>query len=140
MTLGPVEYLLIGFPGNQFKGEIVPALADLIEAGTVRILDLVFVKKDEDGSITTFEYDAMTEAPGFAALDGEAGGLLNDDDIALAAEALAPDSSAALLVWEDTWAAPLAAALRNAGGVLVASERIPHEIVEQALDALPAGV
>jgi hypothetical protein len=140
MTLGPVEYLLIGFPGNQFKGEIVPALADLIEAGTVRILDLVFVKKDEDGSITTFEYDAMTEAPGFAALDGEAGGLLNDDDIALAAEALAPDSSAALLVWEDTWAAPLAAALRNAGGVLVAGERIPHEIVEQALDALPAGV
>jgi hypothetical protein len=140
MTLGPVEYLLIGFPGNQFKGEIVPALADLIEAGTVRILDLVFVKKDEDGSITTFEYDALTEAPGFAELDGEAGGLLNDDDIALAAEALAPDSSAALLVWEDTWAAPLAAALRNAGGVLVAGERIPHEIVEQALDALPAGV
>jgi hypothetical protein len=140
MTLGPVEYLLIGFPGNQFKGEIVPALADLIEAGTVRILDLVFVKKDEDGSITTFEYDALTEAPGFAALDGEAGGLLNDDDIALAAEALAPDSSAALLVWEDTWAAPLAAALRNAGGVLVAGERIPHEIVEQALEALPAGV
>jgi hypothetical protein len=140
MPLGPVEYLLIGFPGNQFTGKIAPALAELVDAGTIRILDLVFVKKDPDGSITVVEYDALAEAPEFAALDGEAGGLLNDEDIADAAEALDPDSSAALLVWEDAWAAPLAAALRDAGGVLIAGERIPHDTVEQALQTLPAGI
>ena len=140
MSIGPVEYLIISFPGNQFRGEIVPALADLIESGTIRILDLVFIKKDADGTVVSFEYDALEEVAAFAGLDGEAGGLLNEEDIALAAEALEPNSSAALLVWEDTWAAPLAAALRNAGGVLVAGERIPHEIVEAALEGLPAAV
>src|SRR5262245_38754254 len=100
MTIGPVEYLIIGFPGNQFKGEIAPALADLIAKGTIRVIDLVFIKKDADGSTTTFEYDALDEFAVFADLDGEAGGLLNDEDVALAAETLAPNSSAALLVWE----------------------------------------
>jgi hypothetical protein len=138
MPLGPVEYLIIGFPGNRFKGEIVPALADLVESGTVRILDLVFIKKDADGALSIFEFDALEDAAGFAGLDGEVGGLLNDEDVLLAAEALEPDSSAALLVWEDTWAAPLAAALRNAGGILIAGERIPHEIVEAAFEGLPA--
>jgi hypothetical protein len=139
MTLGPVEYLLIGFPGNRFKGDIVPALADLVESDTIRILDLVFVKKDADGSISVFEYDALDETSDVAQLDGEAGGLLNDEDIAFAAEALEPDSSAALLVWEDRWAAPLADALHNAGGVLIAGERIPRDIVEAAMETLPAG-
>ena len=139
MTLGPVEYLLIGFPGNRFKGDIVPALADLVESDTIRILDLVFVKKDADGSISVFEYDALDETSDVAQLDGEAGGLLNDEDIAFAAEALEPDSSAALLVWEDRWAAPLADALHSAGGVLIAGERIPRDIVEAAMETLPAG-
>ncbi len=138
MPIGPVEYLIIGFPGNQFKGEVIPALADLVEAGTVRILDLVIIKKDADGSITSFEYDGLEDTAAFAEVDGEAGGLLSEDDIELAAEALEPDSSAALLVWEDTWAAPLAQALRNAGGVLLAGERIPHEVVEAAFEDLPA--
>jgi hypothetical protein len=139
MTLGPVEYLVIGFPGSRFKGEIVPALGNLVETGTIRILDLVFVKKDADGTITSFEYDALEETSEFGALDGEAGGLLSDDDVALAAEELEPNTSAALLVWEDTWAAPLAEALRDAGGVLIAGERIPHEVVDAAFDDLPAG-
>jgi hypothetical protein len=132
--MGPVEYVLIGFPGNQFTGEIVPALADLVEQGTIRIIDLAFVRKDENGDVTAFELDTAPEAtdPGYADLDGEAGGVLNDEDLTLAAESLAPDSAAALLVWEDLWASPLAEAIRNAGGQILAGERIPHEIVEAA--------
>ena len=139
MTLGPVEYVVIGFPGSRFKGDIVPALRELVEGRTIRILDLVFVKKEADGTVVSFEYDALEKTPEFAALDGEAGGLLSDEDIAFAAEALEPDCSAALLVWEDRWAAPLADALRNAGGVLIDGERIPHDIVEAAFENLPAG-
>ena len=139
MPIGPVEYIVIGFPENRFTGAIVPALTDLVESGTIHIIDLVFVSKDVDGNVTSFEFDALEELAPYAGLDGEAGGLLNDEDIELAAEALEPNSSAALLVWEDAWAAPLAAALRDAGGVLLAGERIPHEIVQAALDELPEG-
>ena len=138
MTVGPVEYVLIAFPGNRFSGEIVPALADLIDAGTVRILDIVFLKKDADGTLTTFEYDGLDETVAFAELPGEAGGFVGESDIADAAQALEPDASAVLIVWEDVWATPLAAAVRNAGGVIVAGERIPHEIVQAALEELAA--
>jgi len=136
MPIGPVEYIVIGFPENHFTGAIVPALTDLVESGTIHIIDLVFVSKAADGTVTSFEFDALEELADYAGLDGEAGGLLNDEDIELAAEALEPNSSAALLVWEDTWAAPLATALREAGGVLLGGERIPHEIVQAAFDEL----
>ena len=135
MAIGPVEYVIIGFPGNQFKGEIIPALADLVESGTVRILDLVFVMKDADGNITTAEYEDL---PGMDDLDGDADGLFNEDDLIVAAERLEPNSSGLLIVWEDTWATPLAVAIRGAGGVILAGERIPHEIVEAAFDSLSA--
>lgn len=137
MTIGPVEYIIIQFPGNQFKGEIVPALADLIESKTVRIVDLVFIVKDEDGNVVWDEYDAGENGDGFgfAHLDGDAG-LLNEDDILVAAEVMDPNSSAALLVWEDLWAAPFAAAIRNAGGELIAGGRIPHELAQLAADTL----
>ena len=135
MAIGPVEYVIIGFPGNQFKGEIIPALADLVESGTVRILDLVFVMKDVEGNITTAEYGDL---PGMDDLDGEAEGLFNEDDLLVAAERLEPNSSGLLIVWEDTWATPLAVAIRGAGGVILAGERIPHEIVEAAFEGLPA--
>lgn len=138
MAIGPVEYVLIGFPGNRFKGEIAPALADLVESGTIRIIDLVFVKKDADGTITTFEYDALDDTVSFSELPGEAGGLLGEDDIARAGDLLDPNSSAALIVWEDAWATPFAVAVRNAGGVIVAGERIPHEIVEEFLEEVDA--
>ncbi|ACQ78997.1 conserved hypothetical protein [Beutenbergia cavernae DSM 12333] len=138
MSIGPVEYVLIAFPGNQFKGEIVPALADLIDAGTVRIIDLVFLKKDADGTVTTFEYDGLEDSAAFAELPGEAGGFLGEEDIAAAGDALEPDFSAALLVWEDVWAAPLAEAIRGAGGVIIGGERVPHEIVEAALEEFAA--
>ena len=101
MAIGPVEYVIIKFPGNQFKGEIVPALADLVESGTVRILDLVFVLKDEDGNIASLEYEDL---PGLADVDGEADGLLNEEDLEMAAEVLEPNSSGLLIVWEDRWA------------------------------------
>ena len=135
MAIGPVEYVIIKFPGNQFKGEIVPALAGLVESGTVRILDLVFVLKDEDGNIASLEYEDL---PGLADVDGEADGLLNEEDLEMAAEVLEPNSSGLLIVWEDRWATPLAEAIRNAGGVIVAGERVPHEIVEAGFEGLAA--
>ena len=135
MAIGPVEYMIIGFPGNQFKGEIIPALADLVESGSVRILDLVFVMKDVEGNITTAEYGDL---PGMDDLDGEAEGLFNEDDLLVAAERLEPNSSGLLIVWEDAWATPLAVAIRGAGGVILAGERIPHEIVEAAFEGLSA--
>jgi hypothetical protein len=136
VALGPVEYVIIGFPGNQFKGEIAPALAELVDSGTVHILDLVFILKDADGNVTAAEYDDM---PGLDDVEGEVDGLLSDEDIDMAGEILEPNSSALLIVWEDTWAAPLAQALRNANGVILGGERIPHEIVEAAFEGIPAG-
>jgi len=137
MAIGPVEYIIIQFPGNQFKGEIAPALAELIANKTVRIIDLVFILKDEHGNVVWDEYDAGENGDGFgfAHLDGEAG-LLNEDDILTAAEVMDPNSSAALLVWEDLWAVPFAQAVRNAGGELIAGGRIPHELAQLAADTL----
>jgi uncharacterized membrane protein len=140
-SMGPVEYVVIAFPGNRFKGEIVPAVAELVDNGLVRILDVAFIKKDAAGNATMFEYDALDDVLtfGFADVDGEAGGVLNDEDLELAAEALEPDSSAALIVWEHRWAARVGQAIRDAGGRIVAGERIPPEIVEQALADLTTG-
>ena len=133
--MGPVEYVVIGFPGNRFKGEIVPAVAELVDNDIVRIIDVAFIKKDTDGNVTMFEYDALDDVLqyGFAEVDGEAGGVLSDEDLELAAEALEPDSSAALIVWEHRWAARVAQAIRDAGGRIIAGERVPDEVVEQAL-------
>jgi uncharacterized membrane protein len=140
-TMGPVEYVVIGFPGNRFKGEIVPAVAELVDNDVVRIVDVAFIKKDADGNVTMFEYDALDDVLefGFADVDGEAGGVLSDEDLELAAEALEPDSSAALIVWEHRWAARVAQAIRDAGGRIIAGERIPDEIVEHALADLATG-
>lgn len=140
-SMGPVEYVVIAFSGNRFKGEIVPAVAELVDNGLVRILDVAFIKKDAAGNTTMFEYDTLDDvlAFGFADVDGEAGGVLNDEDLELAAEGLEPDSSAALIVWEHLWAARVAQAIRDAGGRIVAGERVPPEIVEQALADLTTG-
>ena len=140
MEIGPVEYLIIAFPGNQFRGEIAPALAELIDRRTVRVLDLLFIRKDADGTTTVFEFDQLEEVGHFAALDGEAGGLFRDEDVDLAADTLEPDSSALLLLWEDTWAAPLAKAVRAAGGVIVDGARVPHDVVQEVFKDLPAAV
>jgi hypothetical protein len=102
-SIGPVEYVVVAFPGNRFKGEIVPAVAELVDHDLVRIIDVAFIKKDAAGNATMFEYDALDDvlAFGFADVDGEAGGVLNDEDLELAAETLEPDSLAALIVREQ---------------------------------------
>jgi uncharacterized membrane protein len=136
--IGPVDYAVIAFPGNQFRGEIVPALSDLVEAGTVRIIDAAFVGKDETGQVFTLEITEL--APDIQAALGsmniEVEGLLNDDDLLSIGEQLELNSSAALLVWENVWATRVAQAIRDAGGILVGFDRIPHDVVQQAREAV----
>ena len=132
--IGPVDYAVLAFPGNQFKGEIAPALADLVKAGTIRLIDAAFVGKDEKGEVFTLE--ATELAPDVQeklnSLNIEVQGLLNDEELLAIGQQLEPDSSAALLVWENVWARTVAQAIRDAGGVLVAFERVPHDAVQAA--------
>jgi len=139
MAIGPIEYIIVGFPKNNFQGKIAPALEQLIESKTVRILDLVFIAKDTDGSVLALEFDQLadSEAEAFGALNAEIGGVLGPEDIEHAASFLEPNSSAAMLIWEDLWATPFAAAVREAGGVLLEGARIPHELVPD-IENLPA--
>jgi uncharacterized membrane protein len=132
--IGPVDYAIIAFPGNRFRGEIAPAIADLVDDGTIRIIDIAFVGKDADGSTVAMELTELDPdvQEGLEALGIEVGGLFSDDDLVGAAEGLEPNSSAALLIWENVWARKVAQAMRDAGGVLVAFERIPHEVVQEA--------
>jgi len=141
MSLGPVEYVLVEFPGSKFKGEIVPALEELVRAGTIRIIDLIFITKDVDGSVISLELSTLPEdeAAAFENVGLELGDLLTQEDVEIAAEGLSPGSSAALLVWENTWAAKFAAGVRGAEGRLIAHDRIPADAVEAALAASAAG-
>ena len=136
MTLGPVEYVVVAFPGNKFTGQIAPALADLVESGTIRIMDLAFVGKDADGSVLGFELTDLDddEARAFDGLGGDGVDLISEEDLHAIAEELEPNSSAAMLVWENTWATKFAEALRAADGVLLDHERIPHEVLQAAVD------
>lgn len=138
MAVGPVEYLVVAFPGSRFRGDLLPELKKLVDDGLIRILDLTFVKRDDDGTVRYLELDSVDaeEAAMFAEIDGEVGGLLSEDDLALIAEEIPPGSSAALLVWENSWAASIAGAIRAAGGVLVAHERVPEVLVELDLQAI----
>jgi hypothetical protein len=140
--IGPVDYLIVAFPGNEFRGEIAPALGDLVEAGTIRIIDVAFVGKDAEGNVAAFELtDIDPEVrEGFEKAGVEVNGLFNEDDLAAAGEELEPNSSAALLVWENVWAQNVAQAMRDAGGEVLDFERIPHEVVQAARDAALANV
>ncbi len=134
--MGPIDYVVLEWPGRQPNGEAVPHLVDLVDRGTIRILDLAFVSKGEDGSVAGLELAELGEqVEEFALFAGASSGLLSDDDLGEAAGALEPGTSAAVLVYENRWAAPFAAAIRRSGGELVASGRIPIEDVEAALDA-----
>ncbi len=137
--MGPIDYLLIEWPDRQPTGEAMPHLIDLVDRGLIRILDLAFIAKGEDGSVAALEIaDLGDEVEAFAAFEGASSGLLSDEDFSEAGNALEPGTSAALLVYENLWAAPLAAALRRSGGQLVASGRIPVQDVLAALDAAEA--
>ena len=137
--MGPIDYLLIEWPGRQPNGEVAPVVVDLVERGLIRILDLTFITKDEDGNIAVLELaDLGGEVTELAVFEGASSGLLGDDDVAQAGDVLEPGTSAALLVFENSWAAPFVGAVRRSGGELVASGRIPAEEVLAALDAAEA--
>ena len=139
--LGPIDYLVVEFPGSHMTGEGLPLLADLVDRGIIRILDLVFVKKELDGSVAGLaiaDFDADGELD-LAIFEGATSGILGQDDIDEAGGALEPGNAAAVLVYENTWAGPLAAAIRRGGGQFVAGGRIPADAVLAALDATEAG-
>jgi hypothetical protein len=134
--IGPIDYVIVEWPGRQPNGEAAPHLIDLVERGLIRILDLTFIAKADDGSVTRLEIaDLGDEVAAFAEFEGASSGLLSDEDTSEAASALEPGTSAALLVYENSWAAPFAAAVRRSGGELVASGRIPAQDLIDALDA-----
>jgi uncharacterized membrane protein len=132
--IGPVDYAIIAFPGNEFRGEIAPALADLVDAGTIRIIDAAFVGKDANGNVLAFELTELAPdvQEALDALGIEVEGLFNEDDIMAAGEELEPNSSACLLIWENVWARTVAQAMRDAGGVLLDFDRLPHDVVQAA--------
>ncbi len=135
--MGPVEYLVVEFPGNKFKGEIVPALTELTNSGIIRVLDLLFVRKDADGSVTSVELSDLPaeESALFDDLDGEIDDLINEEDVMLVADLLNPNSSAGILVFENVWATRLRDAIVNANGRLVDNARIPAAVVEAAMQS-----
>jgi hypothetical protein len=135
--MGPVDYLVIEFPGSRMTGEGLPLLVDLVDRGIIRLLDLTFVKKELDGSVQGVTIADLDEDGklDLAVFEGASSGLLGQDDIDEASGALEPGSSAALLIYENAWAAPLATALRRGGAQLVAGGRIPVQAILAALDA-----
>jgi uncharacterized protein DUF6325 len=135
--LGPVDWIVVEFPGSRFKGEIAPALADLEERGIVRVLDLLLIRKGDDGSLDYYELSDLDESEigGLRAYETVLANLLSVEDVAAVAAAVEPGSTAALLVWENAWAAPFGSAVRHAGGQLVASGRIPVQAILAAIEA-----
>ena len=135
--LGPIDYVVLEWPSDApVTGEVMPMLVDLVERGTIRILDIAVVVKDLDGSVVTGDLVELAQQDaGFAAFDGASSGLLAPEDLEEAGAVLEPGTVAAVLVWENRWAAPVAAALRRSGGQLVASGRIPVQAILASLDA-----
>lgn len=134
--LGPIDYLVVEWPGKQPTGEAVPYLLDLVDSGLIRIIDLAFIAKDDNGAVTELEIAELgRDIEGIEILDGASSGMLSGDDFAEAANALENGTAAALLVYENRWAAPFAAAVRRSGGQLVASGRIPVQGIIAALDS-----
>jgi hypothetical protein len=137
MPLGPVELVVVQFPGNEVKGDIVPAIKELVEQGTIRVIDILFIKKDQDGNVTMLEINDLDDAS-FAASDpivAEIDGLVSRDDVQQLAATLKNNSSAGVMLFEDTWATRLHDAILAAQGELVLNDRVPHGVIEQALAA-----
>lgn len=135
--MGPIDWVLIEFP-DPLTGRAAPPLLDLVDRGLIRILDIAFIRKLSDGSVQAIEISDLPgdEAVHVAVFDGASTGILGDEDVAAAGEALEVDTRAMMLVYENTWAAPFAIAVREAGGVLVDTGRIPTEELVAALDEL----
>src|SRR5215211_2990304 len=139
--LGPVDIVVIAYPaGAPMTGEAAPLLVDLVDRGIIRVLDALFVRKNEDGTFSGFDARDLSDRDvgDFTVFEGASSGLLGDEDAAKAADALEPGSAAVMIVYENRWAAPFVAAVRRNGGVPVAFERIPAQDLMDALDALDA--
>lgn len=137
--MGPIDYILVEWPGRQPNGEVAPHLIDLVDRGLIRILDLTFIEKAEDGTIRGLEVaDVGGEVAELSVFEGASSGLLSEEDVEEAAAAMEPGTAAALLIFENSWAAPFATAVRRSGGQLVASGRIPVQAILAALDAAEA--
>lgn len=139
-SMGPIDYVVVEFPGSRMTGEAFPMLVDLVERGVIRIIDLLFVKKEMDGSmvgltIADLDKDGRLD---LAVFEGASSGILGPAEIEEAGNTLAPGSSAGILVYENLWAAPFANAVRRSGGELVASGRIPATDIIAALEAVEA--
>ena len=135
-AVGPVDVAVVAFDGNRFNGDIAPALRELQESGVVRILDLTFVNKGPDGSVSMVELDDAAVEEAFRRMTGDGFDLLSDEDLTRVAERMPDNSSALVLVWENTWASRLATALRESDGRMVFMERIPRAEVVRAITAL----
>ncbi|MFG3659834.1 DUF6325 family protein [Streptomyces sp. NPDC047706] len=133
--MGPIDYLIIEFPGNRMTGEGFPLLLDLVERGIIRIIDLVFVRKDADGSVGVMELREIGDELDLTVFEGASSGLLDQSDLDDAGAALDAGNSAAILVYENVWAAPMARALRRGGAQLVASGRVSVDALVASLDA-----
>jgi hypothetical protein len=135
MAIGPVELLVVKFPGNQFKGEIVPALTELVEGGTIRVIDILFVNKDADGTVEMVNINDLDDDD-FAQFDPivqDVTGMLTEDDVQHFSAALGPNSSMAMMLFENTWATKFRDAVLNAKGELVLNERIPKQVIDEML-------
>ncbi len=137
MSLGPVELVVIQLPGNEVKGDIVPALKELVEQGTVRIIDIIFLMKDTNGHVTQLEMNELNDSDYsiFDPIIAEIDGLVSQEDIEELAETLENNSTAVVMLFEDTWAIRFQNAVLSVQGKLLLSDRIPHSVVEQALAA-----
>ena len=136
LEMGPIDYIVLEWPGRQPKGDAVPLIIDLVERGIIRVLDIALMVKGDDGSVAAVDLGDLDEDSGFGVFDGATTGLISQQDLEEAATALNPGTSAAVLVWENVWAAPVAVALRRSGGQLVASGRIEIQAVLAALELI----
>jgi dihydroorotase-like cyclic amidohydrolase len=136
--LGPIDYIVLEWPGRQPTGQAAPLIVDLADRGIIRILDVAFMRKGQDGSVEAIEISDLDGDGGFDVFEGASTGLIGQDDLEEAAAALDPGTCAAVLVWENRWAAPVAVALRRSGGQLVASGRLPVQAIVAALEAAEA--
>jgi Family of unknown function (DUF6325) len=134
--MGPVDYIVLEWPGRQPKGDVAPLIIDAVDRGLIRILDIALMVKGDDGSVAAIDLGELDEDTGFSAFSGASSGLLAQEDLEEAATALEPGTSAAILMWENRWAAPIAVAIRKSGGQLVASGRIPVQGILAALEAM----
>ena len=140
MSLGPIELLVLKFPGNQFSGEIIPALAELVEDGTVRIVDLLFAVKNTEGEVRVLEFsDLDPDIMGqWDPLVSDVTPMLNEDDARELTASLENNSSAAILLFENTWATRFVDAVSNANGEVVVNERIPRAVIQELTAELTA--